>query len=111
MAAAVTVLVGAVVLLGWAFDVPALKSVVPGLVSMKANTALAFALAGFSLLFLTARRPSRWTRTLARGFPAVVALIGLLTLSEYLFGWNLGIDQMRFREPPGPVGTADPGRM
>lgn len=108
---AIAVLVGLAALVGWAFDLPALKSVVPGVVSMKANTALAFILAGSSLLFLKAIRPSRWTRTLAQLFPAIVALIGLLTVSEYLFGWNLGIDQMLFREPPGTVGTSDPGRM
>ena len=106
-----SILVGFAVLLGWVFDLPALKSVVPGLVSMKANTALAFVLAGFSLLFLKAIRPNRWTQTLAQVFPAIVALIGLLTLSEYLFGWNLGIDQVLFREPPGAVGTSNPGRM
>jgi PAS domain S-box-containing protein len=39
------------------------------------------------------------------------ALIGLLTLGEYVFGWNPGIDQVLFREPPGAVGTAFPGRM
>ena len=108
---AIAVLVGLAALVGWTFDLPALKSVVPGVVSMKANTALAFVLAGFSLLFLKAIRPNRWTRTLTQVFPAIVALLGLLTLSEYLFGWNLGIDQMLFREPPGTVGTSDPGRM
>ncbi len=111
VASRASIVVGFAVLLGWVFDLPVLKSVVPGVVSMKANTALAFVLAGFSLLFLKAMRPNRWTRTLVQVFPAIVALIGLLTLSEYLFGWNLGIDQMLFREPSGTVGTSDPGRM
>ncbi len=108
-----SILVGSAVLLGWAFDLSALQGVgvVPDSPSMKANTALAFVLAGFSLLSLKATRPNRWTRTLAQVFPVIVALLGLLSLSEYLSGWNLGIDHMLFREPPGTVGTSDPGRM
>ena len=38
-------------------------------------------------------------------------MIGLLTLSEYLFGWNPGFDQWLFAEPPHTVGTSHPGRM
>ncbi|HEY7588749.1 MAG TPA: PAS domain S-box protein [Thermoplasmata archaeon] len=110
---AIAVLVGSAVLLGWALNLPVLEGValVPGSPSMKANTALAFVLAGFSLLFLKAVRTNRWTRTLARVFPVLVALLGMLNLTEYLFGLNLGIDQMLFREPPGTFATVDPGRM
>jgi phosphoglycerol transferase MdoB-like AlkP superfamily enzyme len=38
-------------------------------------------------------------------------LIGLLTLCEYVFGWNPGFDQWLFHEPAGAVGTSNPGRM
>jgi hypothetical protein len=43
------ILVGCSALAGWLFDVAALKSVMPGLATMKVNTVLAFALAGLSL--------------------------------------------------------------
>jgi hypothetical protein len=42
--------VGATVLAGWLFDISILKTLLPGFVPMKANTALAFVLAGGSLL-------------------------------------------------------------
>jgi hypothetical protein len=46
--AIVAVLVGCLVLLGWAFHIAALMSVFPGLVTMKVNTALGLILSGFS---------------------------------------------------------------
>lgn len=42
-------MVGVVVLAGWAFDIPLARSVVPGTISMKANTAISFVLAGIGL--------------------------------------------------------------
>ncbi|MDP2929265.1 MAG: PAS domain S-box protein, partial [Candidatus Omnitrophota bacterium] len=41
----------------------------------------------------------------------IMTLVGLLTLSEYLFGWNLGMDQLLFKEPAGAVRTIHLGRM
>jgi len=37
--------------------------------------------------------------------------LGLLTLSEYVVGWDLRIDQLLFQEPAGSAGTFHPGRM
>src|SRR5436309_9490108 len=98
-------LAGALVLAGWMLDIAVLKSVIPGWVTMKANTALAFVLAGVSLLLLrTEPAPKSITRTkvalskleiakrvVGQACSVVVSLIGLLTLSEYLFGLDLGI--------------------
>lgn len=42
VAAATAVAVGTAALVGWAFGLPVLTSIVPGLSSMKANTATAF---------------------------------------------------------------------
>ena len=39
-AASLSTLMGIAVLAGWAFDVPAMRSVIPGAVEMKANTAV-----------------------------------------------------------------------
>jgi len=110
---ALALAVGSAVLLGWALDVAALKSILPGWVSMKPNTAVAFILTGVSLLTFpppAARRPPLLSR-LSRICALFAGLIGLLTLGEYVFGWNPGFDQWLFREAAGTVGTSYPGRM
>jgi len=114
-AAAAAAIIGSMVLIGWALDITVLKSILPGWVSMKANTAACFILIGIAL-WLTARplanlKNSIFLSRLARFCGLLAGLIGLLTLGEYMFGWNPGIDQWLFREPSGTVGTSHPGRM
>ena len=48
-AGAVAMLVGGLVFIGWALDIAALKSVLPGWVSMKPNAAFAFTLSGIAV--------------------------------------------------------------
>ena len=115
VAAGWTALVGMAVLLGWGLDIPLLKSLQPTWVTMKANTALGFVLAGTSLWLL--RPPPRepllagWRRPLGQLCAVSVAVLGLLTLSQEVFGWDFGIDQLLFTEPYGAIGTSHPGRM
>ena len=105
---------GLLVLCGWAFDIPLLKSLLPGLADMKANTAAAFVLGGASLWWsgpsaaATASRPAAWV---ARLLAVIVAGLGLLTLSEYAFGWDLGIDHLLFDDAGLSPGAPFPGRM
>jgi uncharacterized membrane protein YwaF len=40
-----------------------------------------------------------------------MGVLGFLTLGQYVLGWELGIDQLLFTEPPADAGTAFPGRM
>lgn len=113
LAGALAVLVGGVVLTGWALDVAALKSVLPGWVSMKPNTAGAFILIGLAVLLHRSSPPlASRLRPLASQLCALLAgLIGLLSLAEYAVNWNPGFDQWLFPEPAGTVGTSNPGRM
>ena len=95
-------------LAGWAFDVALLKGL-GGAITMKANAAVALFASGVALIFISSTRPTR--RTLGRISAGVAALLGFLTLSEHLFGWNLGIDELLVREAPGAAATTSPGRM
>src|SRR5260370_3028078 len=110
MASVVVAIIAGLVLIGWNWEIETLKTGWPGLLSMKANYALVFLLASFSFWSLGAK-PGRQSRLLAQAFAASVAIIGLLTLSEYAFGWDLRIDQLLFRDLPHPVSPTLPGRM
>jgi PAS domain S-box-containing protein len=103
--------IGATGLAGWIFDAPVFQRIHPSLVSMKANTSIALMLSGISLLLLLDERGGRAKQRLARGFAAVVTLLGLLTMGENMFGWDLGIDQFLFRESLAAAGASFPGRM
>ncbi len=103
---------GCSVLAGWMLDIPALKSVSPGLVTMKANTALCFVLVGLSLWLLQIKRkgkPLCQRIALASGF--LVFGIGFLTFLQYVLGRDFGIDQTLFKEASGAILTSTPGRM
>ncbi|WP_146067925.1 SpoIIE family protein phosphatase [Streptomyces sp. Ru72] len=103
---------GVVGLSGWVLDIAVLKSVLPGVAaSMKPNTAVALLALGLST-FMLARRPMTPRKTNTACAAAVVAaVIGGLTLLEYLTTANAGIDQLLFRDDTARVATGAPGRM
>ncbi len=109
IAGTLTAVVGLLVLIGWQFDIAILKSPLAGAVSMKANTAAAFLLAGLALILL--QRSHTKTNLLVRVCALIIVVIGFISLCEYLFTWNAGIDELLFRESKDAVGTIHPGRM
>jgi hypothetical protein len=108
---ACVILLGFSVLCGWAFNISKLQSVLPGLASMKVNAAISFILCGASLALLTRKENSGWTLSASGLAAGITVSIALLTLAEYGFDWNAGIDQLFFNEPQGMSFTASPGRM
>jgi len=102
---------GTLVLVGWMFNLAVLKSVFPGLVSMKANTAIGMLLCGGALAILSRAKVAMPARFWATMVAAVVIASGASNLSEYLFGWELGMDQWLFRDADFRVGISQPGRM
>lgn len=97
-------MVGIAVMIGWLLNITLLKSILPHFTAMRFNTALSFTLAGMALL--THRRYPRLTQILA----VLLTLLALLTLSQYIFGWNLGIDQFFVQDLQTAQADA-PGRM
>jgi hypothetical protein len=102
---------GSLVLYGWAFGIEPLKTIFPGLVTMKVNTALGLIFSSASL-FMQLPEGSPPLRTgFARFLALLVTLIGSATLTEYFFGLNLGIDQLFLKDSQTSYGTTAPGLM
>jgi len=99
--------IGAVVLVGWLLAIPLLTQVHPDWIAMKLNAALGLIATGSGLTLVAGRRAA----AAARACAAFAAALGLATLGEYLFGWNLRIDQLLIVEPADAILTAHPGRM
>ena len=101
-------LAGAIVLLvGWGMGVDIVTRVVPGLASMKVNTALGVAALGGATM---AHGRGRRGQVIAVACGFLVLLLGALTLVQYVFGVDLGIDQLlvvdtEAAEHPGRMGA------
>ncbi|MGH9849499.1 MAG: hybrid sensor histidine kinase/response regulator, partial [Blastocatellia bacterium] len=107
IASALVAALGGLILADWIWRLGAIRSWAPGHVIMKPGASFAFILAGVSLGLLSGE--GRGVRLAARFCALAVALIGLLSLSQDLFGWNIGMDQLLVGAEPGAVGTARPG--
>ncbi|MBE9007158.1 PAS domain S-box protein [Fortiea sp. LEGE XX443] len=119
VAAAISTLAGSFVLLGWMFDIEFLKNGnYPSLLTMTANTALCFVLLGVSLWLLQINKNKQSDvglrqkiKVVVRALSLVPIIVASLTIIEYLFGWNFGIDELLFQDSPTPLLTSYPGRM
>jgi signal transduction histidine kinase/CheY-like chemotaxis protein len=103
-------LTGGLALAGWVLDVDALKSIVPGTITMKANTAIAFLCLGSAVALGALPAAGTSMSRAATVLAAAAGVVAAVTGSQYLVG-DLGVDQLLFQEPPGAVGTVHPGRM
>lgn len=80
-------------------------------ITMKTNAALCLLLSGSSLMMLipaSLGRPRCWAGRISAG---ATLLLGALNLSEHVFGWDMGIDQLLATEPPGALAVTSPNRM
>ena len=78
---------------------------------MKTNAALCLLASGVAIVLVIPPRLGSARRWTVRSLGFLVLTIGLLTLSENLIGWNLGIDQLLAEEAPGAIGNAFSNRM
>jgi len=108
--AAIVCVIGALVIAGWHFPLPALHQMLPDLRGMAPNAAVGVIAAGAGLLCLTYRglRPFAWLIGIE------LVLLATLSLSQDLYGFDLGIDRVLIGGvtlPPETVGGIDPTRM
>ncbi|WP_404785354.1 EAL domain-containing protein [Altericista sp. CCNU0014] len=111
-AIAIVVLISGLALAGWQFHIFFLKNLWAGNIStMKANTALGLMLSSLSLGLLQGKRLSRLRCRIAQAMAVGAIALGALTLMQYFWGWDLGIDRWLFRDLEPSATTLYPGRM
>ncbi|MBD2342649.1 PAS domain-containing hybrid sensor histidine kinase/response regulator [Anabaena subtropica] len=120
VASAIATLVSSLVLLGWLLDIHFFQVFFFGnQATMTPNTALCFLLCGISVWLLVTQQvgeshsnPSHKPyKELSRVFTISVTIIAALTISQYLLGWDLGIDKLLVSTVSTTVSTLHPGRM
>lgn len=97
-ACAITIIYGSIVLFGWTFFSWLPTEITNSITSAKPNSALCFVLCGISL-WLYCDKKNAYTKFLAQISASLVFLVGFLTLFEYFFQINLGIDTAIFIHP------------
>ena len=98
------IVVSSLVLLGWTFNFPLLRSILPGQPEMVPHTAVAFILASLSLATLKNERKFSLICALA------VVVIAALTISEYVGRLDFGFDKLLFSQRLQVVDNSFPGR-
>ena len=101
---------GVLVVVGWIAHITPLLTLVPGLVAMKANTAVGFIALGAALLLPASSGPHRGWSYLGQTLAVMVLALGGATVAEYLLDRDFGIDQLVLRDW-GSDGMEMPGRM
>lgn len=105
------VALGVAVLIGWALDIAALKSVLPGWATMRVHAAVGFVLGGASL-FAASRMPQEpGGRRIQRLLAALVILLGMLTLVEYLVSAEFAMDHLLLMSARESMNGTASGRM
>lgn len=89
----VIIFIGVIGTLGWIFDIQMFKSIYPHWKTMEVNTAISIIMLGVGLYLMRDRQPDKFNQYAAFICATIVLLISGLTLYEYLFNADLGIDQ------------------
>ncbi len=110
-AGSISIGIGLAALVGWILGIDVLKSMIPGVIAMKANTALCLVLLGGGLVLLSLVRYRPAGRWLGMTLAGITAAIAVITGAQFFAGIDFGIDQLLIREPAGQIGTVTPGRM
>jgi PAS domain S-box-containing protein len=101
------------VLAGWQFGIPILRSILPSLVSMKPLTAVAFLACSASLHFhlKNQQTPRRITELFARSLPQLPLLLGIGAILSHVLNRTLPFETFLFHSAVIAENPIHPGRM
>src|SRR5580700_6629239 len=96
-ASLLAIVVSLVVLIGWLLVPVQMIRHLPALAHLSPNSAAIVILIAFSLRLSRFERVNPWARWVSEAFRVAVGLMGLLGMSEAVFGWDLGWESLLFR--------------
>lgn len=105
------IFLGVSVIAGWIFSIEELTRIFIGNVPVRFNLAVCFLLAGISLLLLQSGSLTVQKKRWALILNGIVFLLGVLTLLQYIFHWNLPIDHITSIKNPVISDLLFTGRM
>lgn len=106
-----TILIAVCCMVGWHTHNDFLIRVFEAQIQMKYNSALGLLLACFSLLIFRYKSEAKKWIGFAKILAFSVLLLGVLTLSEYIFDINIGIGEWFFNEPSSLYDRRAAGQM
>jgi signal transduction histidine kinase/ActR/RegA family two-component response regulator/type II secretory pathway pseudopilin PulG len=109
IAGMVTILIGLLAIFGEQFDIKFLKAILNSNAPIQANTAAAFILTGLALLIL--QRSFSYSKMLVRILVVTVVLFSLISLIEYFFLLDFGIDHILVPLPDNEAALIATGRL
>lgn len=97
-------------MLAWGLDIAALRSVSSSWVSSP-NAAFGISLCGLALALLAGKKSSKPLRLIPTLLAMMALCLGGLTLAEYFFGWEFGLDQGLVHDAAATWETSHSRRM
>ena len=103
---------GLLVMVGWFTDNDTLTRIIPGFVTMKFTTALAFVMSGISLHAAVYARQGNtsWSHIITLAAVLVIIILMATLLISTLFGFKSGLEDLFVQESSQAILTTTPGR-
>lgn len=106
-----TLVIASLVIVGWHFNIPILKSWFPGYVAMKVNSAIIFSGLAVVIWTLSHQRRARWPFVFVASFAIATIFIASRILTEYTMHIDLNIDEFFYKDHEAVTLGLPPGRM
>ncbi|HEY9363275.1 MAG TPA: ATP-binding protein [Chitinophagaceae bacterium] len=107
--AVLTLIISVTILVSLYFYDPGIDHGSPGISTVSYNTTLCFILSAIALFFYDQQNFNRFKKSVALICTFIVLMMAALTLSEHIFKFNVGIDDLFWKETFSK--NASPGRM
>lgn len=111
VAAVASIAIGVLVIAGWILNIPGLTTFLISQVPVRFNLAICFILSGIALLLLNSELLMPRQKRIAQFCAGMVLFIGLFTICQYLFHWNLPVDHLPWKTGPESAEGTYTGRM